>query len=207
MILYFAPLACSLACRIALYEAGLPADFVQVGLAAKTLADGSDYRPVNPKGQVPALRLDDGRLITENPAVLQYIADLAPESGLAPAAGTPARTELHSWLSFVGSEVHKGVFYLIFNPHVPAEAKAFAREQLPGKYDRLEAHLAGRDWLLDQFSVADAYLVVTLGWAGAIGVDLAPWPALKAYRDRAMQRPAVARAFGEETALRQAGAG
>lgn len=207
MELYFAPLACSLACRIALYESGQAATFTQVGLAAKTLTDGADYRPVNAKGQVPALRLDDGRIITENPAVLQYIADQAPQSALAPACGTPARTELHSWLSYVGSEVHKGIFYLIFNPAVPPEAKAFARASLPAKYDHLDRHLTGRDWLLDSFTVADAYLVVTLGWAGAIGVDLEPWPALKAYRDRAMQRPAVARAFAEEMALRQSGQG
>lgn len=204
MELYFAPLACSLASRITLYEGGLEARFIEVGLAAKQLKTGEDYRPLNPKGQVPALRLGSGEVLTETPAVLQYLADLAPAAGLAPPAGTLERVQLQSWLNYVGSEIHKGVFYLMFNPAVPPEAKAFAKSLLPARYDHLERHLAGREWLLDRFSVADAYLVVTLGWANAIGVDLAPWPALAAYRDRVMARPAVGRAFAEELALRAA---
>jgi glutathione S-transferase len=202
MELYFAPLACSLATRIALYEAGLDARFREVDLATKTLKDGDDFRQVNAKGQVPALALDSGEILTEGTAILQHVADLVPEAGLAPRAGTLERVKLQAWLSYVGSEIHKGIFYLLFNPAVPPEAKAFAKSLLPARYDHLERHLAGREWLLDPFSVADAYLVVTLGWANAIGVDLAPWPNLAAYRDRAMARPAVARAFAEELALR-----
>lgn len=204
MDLYFAPLACSLASRIALYEAGLDAQFIEVGLAAKQLKSGADYRPVNPKGQVPALKLETGEVLTEGPAILQYIADLAPDSRLAPRAGTLERVKLQAWLSYIGSEIHKGIFYLLFNPTVPAEAKAFAKSQLPAKYDHLNQHLEDRTWLQDEFSIADAYLIVTLGWANAIGVDLAPWPNLASYRDRALQRPAVAKAFGEEMALRAA---
>lgn len=204
MDLYFAPLACSLASRIALYEAGLDAQFIEVGLAAKQLKSGADYRAINPKGQVPALKLETGEVLTEGPAILQYIADLAPTSRLAPPAGTLERVRLQSWLSTIGSEIHKGIFYLLFNPAVPPEAKAFAKSQLPAKYDQLNRHLEGRTWLQEDFSVADAYLVVTLGWANAIGVDLAPWPNLASYRDRALQRPAVAKAFAEEMALRAA---
>lgn len=203
MDLYFAPLSCSLATRISLYEAGLSAGFHQVTLSSKTLADGSDYWAINPKGQVPALRCDDGRIITEGAAVLQYVADLAPQAGLAPPAGSAARTALQTWLSYIGSEIHKGVFYLLFNPAAPDAAKVFARDVvLPPRYKYLSEHLSDRAFLLDQFSVADAYLLTTLNWAAPAGVDLSAWPVLAAYRDRMLQRPAVARAVQEELALR-----
>jgi glutathione S-transferase len=201
MQLFFAPLSCSLATRIALYEAGLTAEFHQVELATKRLNDGRDYLAINPKGQVPALLTDDGRVLTEGPAVLQYVADLGPASRLAPTAGTPARYVLQQWLNYISSEIHKGVFYLIFNPAVPAEAKAFARELVRSRYDHLSQHLTAREFLLDEFSVADAYLVTTLGWAAPAGIDLAPWPVLTAYAARLRERPAVARALGEELGL------
>jgi glutathione S-transferase len=206
MDLYFAPLSCSMASRIALYEAGIHAGYHQVTLATKRLADGTDYLKINPMGQVPALKLDDGDVLTEGPAVLQYIADLKPDAKLAPPAGTRARTTLQQWLSFIGTEVHKGVFAMIFNPSSPPEAKAFARDVvLPARYDRLSTHLNGRDFLLDEgFSVADAYLVTTLNWAGPAGVDLSKWPVLQAYAQRLSQRPSVARAVKEELALRPA---
>jgi len=203
--LYFAPLSCSLATRIAIYDAGLDGRFHQVVLATKRLSDGSDYLAVNPKGQVPALRTADGNILTEGPAVLQYVADLAPQSGLAPPAGTPARYELQMWLNYVSTEVHKAVFYTLFNPAAPQEARAFAREQLlPARYDHLSGHLDGRDFLLDGFTVADAYLVTTLNWAAPAGVNLARWPVLAGYHRRLSERPAIARAFAEEFALRQA---
>lgn len=202
--LYFAPLSCSLATRISAYEAGLPLAAHEVRLSDKTLvADGADYLAINPKGQVPALRLESGDILTEGPAVLQYVADLAPASGLAPPAGTLSRYRLQQWLNYISTEVHKAVFYALFNPATPPEGKAFARDVLaPTRYDHLSAHLSDREFLLDGFTVADAYLTTTLNWAAPGGIDLARWPVLVAYHGRMMQRPAVARAVGEEAALR-----
>lgn len=207
MDLYFAPLSCSLATRIALYESDQPAHFHQVVLSTKRTTSGEDYLAINPKGQVPALRTDDGRFLTEGPAILQYVADRAPASGLAPAAGSFERYEVQQWLNYVGTEVHKQVFYTMFNPTIPAEAKAYAREQaLPARYDFLSRHLDGRAFLVgDRFTVADAYLVTTLNWAAPAGVDLSRWPVLAAYRERLCARPAVGRALAEELALRAAG--
>lgn len=201
MQLYFAPLSCSLATRIAIYEAGLTAEFQQVELATKRTADGRDYLSINPKGQVPAFVTDDGQTLTEGPAILQYVADLRPESHLAPPAGSIERSRLQQWLNYIATEIHKGVFYLIFNPAVPAEAKAFARDLVRSRYDFLSKHLQGREFLLDEFSVADAYLVTTLGWAQPAGIDLAPWPELVRYAAGLRARPAVARALGEELGL------
>lgn len=205
MELYFAPLSCSMASRIALYEAGLDAKFFQVTLSTKTLSDGRDYLQINPKGQVPALKLDDGDILTEGPAVLQYIADQVPAGKLAPAHGTRARYKLQQWLNYISTEVHKALFYTMFNPASPPEAKAFARDVLlPARYDHLSRHLKDREFLLDTFTVADAYLVTTLNWAKPAGVDLAKWPVLAAYAQRIAARPAVAKAIGEELALRAA---
>ena len=204
MQLYFAPLSCSMATRITLYELGLEAEFHQVVLMTKQLvADGSDYLAINPKGQVPALRTDSGDILTEGPAILQYVADLDPDHRMAPAAGTIERAELQQWLNYIATEVHKAVFYFLFNPASPPEAKAFARDTLlPTRYDFLSRHLEERDHLLEQFSVADAYLATSLNWAAPAGVDLAQWPVLKAWHERILARPAVARAIGEELALR-----
>ena len=200
MELYFAPLSCSLATRIAIYEAGLDAGFHQVVLSTKQTTSGADYLKVNPKGQVPALVTDEG-ILTEGPAVLQYVADRAPAARLAPPAGTRERALLQQWLNYIATEIHKGVYFLIFNPAVPAEAKQFAREAIAAKYRYLSEHLADRQFLLDEFSVADAYLVTTLGWAQPAGIDLSAWPVLGQYVARLRERPAVARALGEELAL------
>lgn len=207
MELYFSPLACSLSCRIALYEAGLPASYTPVTLASKRTGDDRDYFAVNPKGQVPALRLDDDRLVTEVPAVLQVIAAMAPDSGLMPAPGTPARDEALTWLNYVATEVHKLVFYNLFSPETPDESKAFARKMLDKKLDHLNRHLDGRETLVDGgFTVADAYLITALNWCRAIELDLAPWPHVAAYQARHEQRPAVAKAMREELALWQTAA-
>ena len=207
MDLYFAPLACSLATRIALHESAQDARFHEVVLSTKRTRAGEDYLALNPKGQVPALRTPEGRFLTEGAAILQYVADRAPASGLAPAAGTFERYELQQWLSYIGSEIHKQVFYSIFNPTSPPEAKAYARDvALPSKYAFLSSYLEGREFLLgDRFTVADAYLVTTLNWAAPAGADLSRWPVLKAYHARQCQRPAVARAIAEEMALQNAG--
>jgi glutathione S-transferase len=205
MDLYFSPFSCSLATRMALYELDLPANFHQVDLFKKQLvADGSNYLDVNPKGQVPALRTDDGVLLTEAAAVLQYVADQDGTRRLAPPPGTIERAKLQQWLNYIATEIHKAVFATLFNPASPDEAKAFARDTvLPARYDYLSRHLEGRDYLLDTFSVADAYLTATLNWPEWLGIDLGRWPVLKAYHARIMQRPAVGRAVGEEAALRQ----
>lgn len=203
MDLYFAPLSCSLATRIALYESGQDAGFHQVTLSNKKLADGTDYLAINPKGQVPALRTDDGRILTEGPAVLQFVADRAPQSGLAPAAGDAERYVLQSWLNYVSTELHKAVFYYAFNPASPPEVRSFVLGQiLPARYDHLTRRLEGREFLMDGFTVADAYLFTTLNWAAPAGVDLSKWPVLADYHARIAQRPAVARAVSEEVALR-----
>jgi glutathione S-transferase len=206
MKLYFSPLACSLAVRMALYEAGIDSGFEEVDLATKRTRAGDDYRQINPRGQVPALVIDDGTLLTEVPAILQYAAGLAPGRGLLPADGSLDHALVQQWLNYVATEIHKGIFYLMFNPHAPAEAKAFAAGLLPGRYDFVATALTGRDYLVGhRFTVADAYLVTTFAWADAAGIDLSPWPAITAYRDRLLARPAVGRAVAEEVALLKAG--
>lgn len=205
MDLYFAPLSCSLATRITLYETGHDVTFHQVQLSSKQTASGENYLDINPKGQVPALRTDDGMILTEGPAVLQYVADLHPESGLAPPAGSFERTRLHQWLNYIATEIHKAGYYLLFNPSAPVEAKAFARAGLGPKYDFLSKHLADRRFLVgDTFTVADAYLITTLGWAEPARIDVSQWPQLVTYRDHLVTRPAVARAFRDEQAVRAA---
>jgi glutathione S-transferase len=200
MELYFAPLACSMATRIALYEAGAAAQYHYVDNRQKKLADGSDFLAINPMGQVPVLRTDDGELLTQNPVVLQYVADQHPQSGLAPRDGMP-RYRLQQWLNFITSELHKLVFTPLLTPGSADGAKQFAREKAARCFAYLNAHLEGREYLLDRFTVADAYLVVVLNWAQFSGIDLAQWPAVQTYFNGLRERPSVARAFGEEFAL------
>lgn len=203
MDLYFSPLACSLAARIALYEAGLPADYIYVDRFEKTLEDGSDYYPINPMGQVPMLCTDAGDTLTETSAVLQYVADLNPESGIAPKSGIE-RYQLQSWLNFITTELHKAVFYPQFSPESNDGAKAFARHLAEKRFAHLDRHLTGREFLLDRFTVADAYLATVLGWTRPVGIDLGKWPAVKDYFSRMRARPSVAKAVAEEYALYEA---
>jgi glutathione S-transferase len=200
MQLYFAPLACSMATRMALYEAGAAATFTAVDTRAKRLGDGSDFLVINPMGQVPVLRTDDGELLTENPAVLQYVADRYPAAGLAPAGGMP-RYRLQQWLNFITSELHKAVFIPLLSPAAGAEAKTYARQLAGPRLGYLDAHLQGREFLLDRFTVADAYLATVLNWARFGALELAPWPHVEAYFTRIQQRPSVAAALSEEMAL------
>lgn len=200
MELYFAPLACSLATRIALYEAGATARFTQVDTRAKRVADGSDFLAVNPLGMVPVVRLDDGALLTENGAILSYVAERFP--ALAPADPTQ-RLQLSQWLSFIGTELHKVVFMPLLDPKSNDGAKTYAREKAQSRFAHLEAHLDGREFLLDRFTVADAYLTTVLNWCGVTGIDLKPWPAVAAYHQSMHRRPSVAKAFAEELALYQ----
>lgn len=205
MELYFTPMACSIATRIALYEAGKgdTASFHQVALWSKTLDDGSDYYAINPKGQVPALRLDNGEILTEGTTLLQYVADLVPESGLAPANGTMERYRLQEWLNFVGAELHKQVLAVIFTPSTPPEAKAFAREEVaPVKFALLAKGVEKGPFLMgERFTVADAYAFFVLVLCRYAGIDLSRWPELGAYLDRLSARPSIARALSEEMAL------
>jgi glutathione S-transferase len=202
MELYFAPLACSMATRIALYEAGAPAKFQQVDTRTKRVADGSDFLAVNAMGQVPVLRTDNGELLTENPVVLQYVADQYPESGLAPESGM-ARYRLQQWLNFTTSELHKLVFNPLLDRSSPEGAKVFARDKAALRFGYLNEHLQGRDYLLDRFTVADAYLAVVLNWAVFTGMDPAQWPGVQAYFQCMRARPSVAKALAEEFALYQ----
>lgn len=201
MDLYFAPLACSLATRIALYEAGAQVNYIQVDMATKTVAGGSHFFAVNAMGQVPVLREDDGWTLTENTAVLPYVADRFPAARLAPPAGTRERAKLHQWLGFIGTELHKGVFMPLLSRETAEAVKELARTKVPRRFDVLERHLDTRTYLLDAFSVADAYLVTVLNWAPYVGIDLSQWETLASYARRVRERPAVAEAFADEYEL------
>lgn len=207
MDLYFSPMACSMATRIAAYEAGADIRFLKVDTKArpKRVEDGTEFLTVNALGQVPVLRTDDGELIVENPVILQYIADRFPAAGLIPPDGVERR-KVQSWLGFIGSELHVGAFTALLNSKAPDGAKAFARERLVERLAYLDAHLKGREFLQGRFSVADAYLFVMLTWARYLALDFTPYPALTAYRDRLQTRPSVARAFDEEFTLFKAAA-
>ena len=204
MDLYFAPLACSLATRIALYEAGAKADYLYVDIHThpkdRQLADGSDYFAINPMGQVPAIRTDAGELITENTVVLQYVADQFPQSQLAPAGGIQ-RYRLLQWLNFIATELHKATYIPLLDRNSNDGAKTFARQKLPLRFNRLNEHLQGRNFLLEGFTVADAYLFTILNWSPYAGIDLGAWPAVSAYFQRLSQRPSIARALTEEAEL------
>jgi len=200
MELYFAPLACSLATRIALYEAGAQARYTQADTHSKKLLDGSDFFAVNPMGQVPALRLDDGSMLTENTAILQYVAEQFPQAALAPTGGRE-RARLQQWLGFIGTELHKAIFIPLLDEKAPEAVKAYARDKIGLRMTILQKHLRGREYLLDAFSIADAYLTTILNWAGASKVDLQQWPEVYAYQQRMLKRSSIARAAGEEFAL------
>jgi glutathione S-transferase len=200
MDLYFSPLACSMASRITLYEADAPARFIEVDPKSKRLLDGQDFLAINPLGLVPTIRTDDGEVLTENAAILQYIADRFPGAKLSPRDGM-GRSYLHQWLSFVGTELQKALFTPLFDPNTPEAVKARTLEKGNSRLSWLNTHLTGRDFLLEQFSVADAYLVTVLNWNIATPVNLGDWPAVKDYYVRLKHRPSVARALSEEHAL------
>jgi glutathione S-transferase len=205
MDLYFSPLACSLATRVAFYEAGAEANFIEVDPKTKEVRqDGSDFRQVNPLGLVPTLRTDDGAVLTENAAILQYVADRFPDAGIAASPGIE-RSRLHQWLCFIGTELHKGLFVPLLDKKAGAEVKAYVLGKNLSRLDYLENYLKGRDYLLDHFSVADAYLVTVINWTMATPpVELAKWPAVKAYYERLRTRPSIARAIAEEFELYKA---
>lgn len=196
MKLYYSPGACSLASHLALHEAGLPFTIEKTDVRSKRTASGEDFLALtHGKGYVPALQLDDGTMLCEGVAILQYIADQAPASGLAPPNGTLARYQLQEWLNYVATEVHKN-FSPLFNPAATPEMKDLAKQNLARRFDWLTAQLAGRDYLTGgTFTIADAYLAVTLGWTRVVGIDLAGGhPELAAYHRRVMSRPAAQQA-------------
>ncbi|KQW35462.1 glutathione transferase GstA [Rhizobacter sp. Root404] len=199
MKLYYSPGACSLAPHIVLNEAGLPFTLVKADLKTHTLAaDGSDYYPVAPKGQVPMLELDGGDRLTEGPAITQYIADQVPAKNLAPANGTMARYRLQEWLNFVTSELHKGIGGL-FNPAMPEEGKAVIRAKALSKLEWVDQQLEGKQYLMgDAFSVADAYLFTVTNWTAHTGIDISKLKNLGAFQARMAARPAVQAAMKAE---------
>jgi glutathione S-transferase len=205
MDLYFSPLACSLATRIALYEAGTEAIYLEVDPKTKVVQqDGSDFRGVNPLGLVPTLRTDDGLVLTENAAILQYVADRFPNAGISAASGME-RSRLHQWLCFIGTELHKGLFVPVLDKTAPAEMKSHVISKGLSRLDYLDNYLKGRQFLLDHFSVADAYLVTVINWTMATPpIELAKWPNVKAYYERLRSRPSIAKAVAEEFELYKA---
>ncbi len=201
MKLYFAPGACSLSPHIVLEEAGITADTEQVNNQEKKTKSGKDYWTVNPKGQVPALQLDSGEMLTEGPVIVQYLADQNPASGLVPAAGTIERYRVQEWLNFITSELHKS-FGPIFRPTTPDAYKTISRENLGKRFDWLDKQLAGKQYLMgDKFTVADAYLFTVLRWSPRVEIDISKWSNLKAYVDRVAARPKVQAAMKAEGLL------
>jgi glutathione S-transferase len=199
MKLYYSPGACSLSPHIALHEAGLTHELVKVDVRAKKLENGDDYLKVNPKGQVPALQLDNGEILTEGPVIVQMIADKAPGKGLAPAAGTAERYRLQEWLNFITTELHKN-FSPLFQPAIPDDVKTFFKDRIMGKFKYADGKLAGQDYLMGkQFSVADGYLFVMLKWAERTGMDLSALKNLMAFKDRVAARPHVQAALKMES--------
>lgn len=191
MKLYYAPDTCSLSPHIVLRELALAFELVKVDNRNKLTADGRDFRLINPKGYVAALELDDGQILTEGPVIVQYLADLKPESGLAPPAGSWERVRLQEWLNFITSEIHAGSA-LLFNKTLPEKVVAVFREKLFRRFDYLQISLAEKAFLMGEtFSVADAYLFAVLNWCKFFNIELDRWPALVAYRARISARPAV----------------
>ena len=198
MKLYYSPGACSLSPHIALREAGLPVELQKVDLGTKKMEGGGDFTSVNVKGSVPVLVLDGGQLLTEGPAIVQYIADQRPDSGLAPKAGTLERYRLMEWLNFITSELHK-TFTPLFNPNAVAEWKQAARDRIAVNLDLVEKHLQGKDYLMGkQFTVADGYLFTVVNWSNFVSFDLGKWPGIQAYVARVAARPKVQEALKAE---------
>jgi glutathione S-transferase len=204
MKLYYSPGACSLSPHIALLEAGLPYDLVKVDVRAKKLENGDDYYQINPKGQVPALGLDNGEVMTEGPVIVQMIADKAAGKNLAPARDSAERYKLQEWLNFITTELHKN-FSPLFNPAIPDEVKAFFKDRLMGKFKYANDKLAGQDYLMGkQFTVADGYLYTMLRWADGNKMDLTALSNLMAFNDRVGARPKVQEALTKEGLMKAA---
>ena len=202
MKLYYSPGACSLSPHIVLRESGLAFAPVLVSTNTHTLADGTDYYTINPKGYVPLLELDNGERLSEGPAIVQYIADQVPAKKLAPANGTMERYRTQEWLSFITSELHKG-FGVLFNPAMPEEAKGLMRTKLGDRLKWVDGQLAGKQYLMgDSFSVPDAYLFTIVNWTKFVGIDISGLANLGAFMGRMAARPAVQEALKAEGLLK-----
>ncbi len=198
MKLYYAPGACSLSPHIVARELGVALDLEKVDNAAKRTESGRDYWQINPKGYVPALELDNGELLTEGPAIVQYLADREPGGTIAPANGTFARVRLQEMLGYINSEIHKA-YSPLFRKDTPAETRAERKAYLQRRYELIEKILAKRTWLLgDEFSAADAYLFTVTRWAAGVELDLSPFPLLRRFQERVAARPAVQAALAAE---------
>jgi len=204
MKLYYSPGACSLSPHIALSESGLPFDLVKVDLKAKKLANGDDYTAINPKGSVPALGLDGGGVLTEGPAIVQWIADQVGGGKLAPEHGSQERYRLQEWLNFISTDLHKS-FGPLFSPVLGDDAKQFFRDRIAKHLGYVDKQLAGKDYLMGSaFTVADGYLFVILSWAERMKIDTSGWPNLVAYKARVGARPKVQAALQSEGLLQKA---
>ncbi len=203
MKLYFKAGACSLSPHIALIESGLPFTLDAVDFVTRTTASGSELAKVNPKGQVPALQLDNGEILTEGAVIVQYIADQAPQSKLAPTNGTFERIRLQEWLNFIASELHKSIG-ANFNAKLDANAKQVFKDKVAGNFDWLSTQIKGTYLMGDTFTVADGYLFNMLSWLPHVGMDLKKWPVLQAYYDRVAARPSVQKALAAEGLLKAA---
>jgi glutathione S-transferase len=204
MKLYFAPGACSLASHITAREAGLPIELKRADTKTKKLEDGSDFFAVNSKGAVPALRLDDGQVLTEGVAIMQYLADQKPESNLAPKSGTLERYRVQEWLNYITSEVHKS-FSPLWTASNEQAVKDYALTNLKKKFDWINTQLVGKKYLTgDTFTVADAYLFTVVNWTNPLGIDLAQWPVLKEFQARVAGRPKVQEAMEAEGLIKKA---
>jgi glutathione S-transferase len=204
MKLYYSPGACSLSPHIALHEAGLAHELVRVDLRAKKTESGDDFLAINPKGQVPALLLDNGELLTEGPVIVQAIADKASGKNLAPARDSAERYKLQEWLNFTTTELHKN-FSPLFQPVIPDDVKKFFADRIMGKFKYADSQLAGRDYLMGkQFTVADGYLFVMLSWADRMKMDLSGLKNLMAFKERVAARPNVQAALKMEAQAQKA---
>ena len=201
MKLYYSPGACSLAPHIVLHESGLPFTGVVASTKTKKLPDGTDFLTINELGYVPVLELDNGERLREGPAIVQYLADQVPGKNLAPANGSMERYRLQEWLTFIGTELHKGHSPL-FAPGTPEDYKPLVRERLQARFAWVDKQLAGKDYLLGQFSVADAYLYTVSRWGQYVGVDLSGFANIVAFQQRMEQRPAVQAALRAEGLLK-----
>lgn len=202
MKLYYSPGACSLSPHIVAIETGAPVELVRVDLGTGQTESGQDYRKINPDGYVPALVLADGDVLTEGPAIVQYLADQAAEKGLAPPPGSRERYHLMQWLNFISTELHK-TYAALFDPRVQPDCKALFTERLTQRFAHVAAVLETQSYLMgERFTVADAYLFTVSSWAPYVGFDLSPWPALTAYQGHVAARPAVQQALAEEGLLK-----
>lgn len=202
MKLYYSPGACSLSPHIVAIEAGVPVELVRVDLGTGRTESGEDYRTINPDGYVPALALGDGDVLTEGPAIVQYLADQAKDKELAPVYGSRERYRLMQWLNFISTELHK-TYSALFDSRVPPDCKTLFTERLAQRFAHVASVLETQPYLMgEHFTVADAYLFTVSSWAPHVGFDLSPWPALTAYQGRVAARPAVQQALAEEGLLK-----